>query len=175
MMNALTKKILIGAAAGLVASWIKTKIEPPLQKIGESKYPPTPQQLSLKGADVTHQPENMPPAILANQISQILSDRELTKEEKIQYMTYIHYALGAMVGISYIAFIERYKKINIDQGVTAGLVVWLLTHGTTVPALGLQGKVKQMPKSWWVWELGSHILFGIALEQSRKWLRKWIG
>ncbi|MDN5626852.1 MAG: hypothetical protein L0G16_02625 [Weeksellaceae bacterium] len=47
-MNTLAKDLIKGVAVGLFASWIKSLAEPPLQKIGEKKFPPTPQELEIK-------------------------------------------------------------------------------------------------------------------------------
>ncbi|KQR90838.1 hypothetical protein ASG01_14835 [Chryseobacterium sp. Leaf180] len=171
-MNTLTKTLITGVAAGLFASWIKSIAEPPLQKIGEEKFPPSDKELKLKGADVTNQPENMPPAVLANSVAEKISGHRLSKEETLASMKAIHYGLGTAIGVGYVLISERYAKISSCEGIAAGGIVWAMTHGSVVPAFGLQGKVGAMPKSWWVWEFGSHLIFGIALEQSRKVLNK---
>jgi len=62
-MNTITKNLIKGVAVGLIASFVKSLAEPPLQKIGEKQFPPKEDELKLRGADVTHQPENMPPAV----------------------------------------------------------------------------------------------------------------
>ncbi len=172
-MNTLTKNIIKGIAAGLFASWVKSIVEPPLQRWGEKKFPPTAEELELKGADVIHHPENMPPAVLAEKVYHECTGSELTDNEKVAAMKNIHYALGTIIGITYVSLVNQNKNLKIEQGFTAGVVTWALTHGSTVPALGLQGKVSEMPKSWWVWEFGSHIVFGVALEQCRKFLNKF--
>ncbi len=63
---------------------------------------------------------------------------------------------------------EKNKNFTAGEGIAAGAAVWALTHGSTVPALKLQGKVSDMPKSWWIWEFGSHLVFGMVMEQTRK-------
>mgnify|MGYP002474650971 CR=1 FL=1 len=172
-MNKSTQNIMKGIAAGLFASWVKSLVEPPLQRWGEKKYPPTAEELQLKGADVSNHPENMPPAILAEQVYHECTGSELTDEQKITAMKGILYALGTVIGLTYVSLVNRNRNLKIEHGITAGVVTWALTHGSTVPALGLQGKVSEMPKSWWVWEFGSHIVFGVVLEQSRKLVNKF--
>jgi len=171
-MNTITKTILKGVAAGLLASWIKSIAEPPLQKIGEDYFPPEPGQLELKGADVTHRPENMPPAVLAKSVYKQFTHQELSGEQTQQAMTGIHYTLGAVIGVAYLLALRKKGRIIPAQGLVAGTVIWAATHGSLVPALGLQDKVSEMPASWWVWEFGSHLVFGVALEQSRIVLNK---
>lgn len=171
-MNVLTKNIIKGIAAGLFASWVKAVVEPPLQKLGEQHFPPSEKELELKGADVTRHPENMPPAVLAQEIYYASTGSELSQEDTLNAMKGIHYLLGAVLGVVYVTVVNEKPKLQLEQGITAGAVVWACTHGSAVPALGLQGKVSEMPKSWWVWEFGSHLIFGVALEQSRKILNR---
>ena len=172
-MNTLTKNILKGVAAGLFASWIKAMAEPPLQRWGEKEFPPSDDELKIKGADVTGHPENMPPAVLAKEVYYETTGQELSCDDTLIAMKTIHYALGAIIGVTYVDLVNNHSQFRIGQGFTAGVVVWALTHGSTVPALGLQGKVSEMPKSWWVWEFGSHIVFGITMEQSRKIMNRF--
>lgn len=167
-MSNLTKNLLIGAAAGLAAAWLKSKVEPPLQEIGEKAFPPKAEELNLKGADIIRQPENMPPAILADSVYEIATGELLPRPQKLKALKCIHYVTGAGVGAIYVATINPVKFLQKDSGATAGALIWGLSHGYSLPALGLQDDIHKMPKSWWVWELGSHLLYGIALEQSRK-------
>lgn len=171
-MNTITKTFIKGIAVGLVASFIKTLAEPPLQKIGEKQFPPNDDDLKLRGADVTHQPENMPPAVLAKEVYAKITHKELSYAETLQSMKIIHYTLGTLIGVSYVTLVNKSNFFKAGEGIAAGAAVWALTHGSTVPSLKLQGKVSEMPKSWWVWEFGSHIIFGIAMEQTRKAVNK---
>ncbi|MGI9526008.1 MAG: DUF1440 domain-containing protein [Weeksellaceae bacterium] len=168
----IVKAIAVGAIGGAIASWIKAKVEPPLQDFGEEMFPPSYAQLELQGADVKNQPENMPPSVLANKVYKAYSGKELTEEQKINSLSYIHYGMGMAIGVTYVILTNKEKQIAFDGGITAGALIWSLTHGSMLPALGLQGKVKDMPVSWWFWEFGSHLAFGVALEQSRRILNK---
>lgn len=167
-MNKLTRNILIGAAAGLAAAWLKSKSEKPLQEVGEKVFPPRADQLYLKGADVTRLPENMPPAILANKIYREATGTSLDRKSKIQAMKVIHYAVGAGIGATYAVIVNPVKIFQIGKGYFAGAFIWAVTHGSLLPRYDLQDKVRKMPKSWWVWEFGSHLIYGVALEQSRR-------
>ncbi len=171
-MNTLTQNILKGIAVGLVASFIKSLAEPPLQKLGEKMFPPEPYELKLRGADVTGHPQNMPPAVLAKEVYHDTTHQVLSEDDTLMAMKIIHYALGAVIGVSYVLLVSRNRRFKMGEGVAAGVAVWALTHGSTVPMLGLQAKVPDMPASWWVWEFGSHVIFGVGMEQSRKVLNK---
>lgn len=172
-MNTITKNLIKGVAIGLIASFIKSLAEPPLQKIGETLLPPKDDELKLRGADVNCQPENMPPAVLAKKVYPKIRHKELSYNDTLQSMKIIHYALGTLVGVSYVLLANKNKHFRTGEGIAAGAAVWALTHGSTVPALKLQGKVSDMPKSWWVWEFGSHVVFGVSMEQTRKVLHHY--
>lgn len=173
-MNNFVKYFIGGATCGLIGAWVKTLVEPPLEKLGNEKFPPTQKQLRLKGADVVGHPENMPPAILAKRVSREVFHHQLSKEETLKIMPLIHYGIGKLTGIAYVNIARQVPWVTIGYGIPAGIVVWALSHGSTVPALGLQAPVKKMPKSWWVWEFGSHLVFGFAMEMSRRALVKYV-
>lgn len=167
-MNTITKNVIKGIAVGLLASFVKSLAEPPLQRLGEKQFPPEENELEQRGADVIRQPENMPPAVLAREVYRRVTEEELSQTGTLESMKVIHYALGTVIGISYVLLANKNSCFKTGEGVAAGAAVWALTHGSTVPALKLQGKVSDMPKAWWVWEFGSHLVFGVAMEQTRK-------
>ncbi|MEH3076360.1 MAG: hypothetical protein PGN11_06710 [Quadrisphaera sp.] len=37
-------------------------------------------------------------------------------------------------------------------------------HGSTLPALGVQASPSELPRAWWVWEGGSHVAYGVAVD-----------
>lgn len=168
------KIILTGIAAGLFASWIKSLAEPPLQDLGLNYFPASEDALEINGADIQGHPEHMPPAVLMKNLYGDLTGLQLNDAAAVKTMPYIHYTLGAIVGISYLVARNKNKGVKMLQGVPAGAAIFALTHGSVVPALGLQGNLKKMPASWWVWELGSHLIFGVALEQSTKVFKNWL-
>lgn len=164
------KEIAVGIASGLFASWIKSLVEPPLQDLGEDRFPPSNIEKAQYGADVSHHPEKMPPAVLADDVYNLVTKKELTYQQKVRAMKVVHYTFGALVGVGYVIAAKRSQKVTVGEGLAAGAAVWGVTHGSVLPAIGIQGPVKQMPKSWWVWELGSHLIFGGALEAGRRLL-----
>lgn len=166
------KEIAVGIASGLFASWIKSLVEPPLQEVGEKYFPPSNIETSLYGADVNNHPEKMPPAVLADDVYNFVTKKELTDKQKIRSLKVIHYVFGAIIGVGYAIAAKKTKKVTVAEGTVAGAAIWGLTHGSSLPGMGLQGPVKKMPNSWWVWEFGSHLIFGGALEASRSLLDK---
>lgn len=171
-MNTFTKSILIGAAAGLAATWIKSKTEGPLQEMGEKAFPPKPHQLNLAGADIKRQPENMPCAIVAGKIYEEITGDPLSRSGRVKSLKVVRYSVGAGIGIVYVTLANPMRFFRMNQGATAGIMVWALSHGSLLPKMKLQKRPEEMPDSWWIWEVGSHVIFGVALEQSRKLLSK---
>lgn len=166
------KIILVGIAAGLLSSWLKSLVEPPLERLGLEYFPAKEKELNLKGADLINHPENMPPAIMVKKVFHNLTGNILADSFAIKTMPYIHYTLGTFLALTYVLARSKDKKVSLLSGFPAGAAMFALTHGSLVPALGLQDDLKKMPKSWWVWEFGSHLFFGFFVEQSTKIFKK---
>ncbi|MGS0749253.1 hypothetical protein [Halpernia sp. GG3] len=168
------KILLIGIATGLLSSWLKSLVEPPLEKLGLEYFPASNEKLELKGADLMNHPENMPNAIMVKKVFHNLTGNKLSDSAAVKTMPYIHYTLGTALALAYVFMRSKDKKTAVFAGFPAGATMFALTHGSIVPALGLQDDLRKMPKSWWVWEFGSHLLFGFFVEQSTKLFKKII-
>ena len=158
----------IGAAAGAVGSFVKSKIEPPLQDAAEAVVPPSHAEKERPGADIQGHPDRMPPA----QLAQAVTHRRLSREEKLQAQQGIHYAFGAGFGVVYGALAEAVPAASFGFGVPAALALWVGAHLTALPALGLSATPQKLPASTHLWEAGSHVGFGIATEATRRVLRR---
>ena len=171
----LLKGALAGAIAGLAAAWLKAQAEPPLQRLTEGVWPPTPAQKELVGADPIGHQDNMPPAVMVESAAENMADTTLSKEQKLAYQQVIHYTLGAVLGAVYGALAEHERGVTRGLGVPAGAVMYLCTHATAVPATGFQRWPWQLPRAAVAWESGSHLVFGAGLELGRRPLRKLLG
>ena len=49
----LWRGVLAGVVAGIVGSWAKSLLEPPLQRLCERVFPPAAGEKELRGADIT--------------------------------------------------------------------------------------------------------------------------
>lgn len=168
----LWKGAVAGLVAGLIGSLVKSKVEPPLQKLGENLFPPTPAQKRLRGADTTGHPLNMPPAIMIKEVSEAATGEKPASQTTETTMMGVHYAFGTSLAVAYAVAAEEIPGITVGAGVPAGAVMWAATHGSIVPALGLQERPDEMPAAWYVWELGSHLVFGLTVEIVRREIRK---
>ena len=155
-----------GAIAGLVASWVKALTEPRLQALAEAILPPSPSQKQDVGADPSGHPENMPPAVLVDRVTVALG-RRLTVPQRLRAQQAIHYGMGAGLGVAYGAAASRRPAASPARGALAGLAIYAGTHGSLLPALGIQRPPWRLSPAAVAWESTSHLVFGVALEAAR--------
>jgi putative membrane protein len=155
-----------GVIAGLVASWVKALTEPRLQALAEAILPPSPSQKQDVGADPSRQPENMPPAVLVDRATVALG-RRLTVPQRLRAQQVIHYGMGAGLGVAYSAAATRWPAARRGRGGLAGVAIYAGTHGSLLPALGIQRPPWRLAPASVAWESTSHLVFGVALEAAR--------
>jgi uncharacterized membrane protein YagU involved in acid resistance len=155
-----------GVIAGLLASWIKALTEPRLQKVAERILPPSPAQKQDVGADPSGHPENMPPAVLVDRASVALGHR-LEVPQRLRAQQVIHYGTGAGLGVAYSVAASRWPAASRGRGALAGLAIYAGTHGSLLPALGIQRPPWRLAPAAVAWESTSHVVFGAALEAAR--------
>src|SRR3954471_4510919 len=160
-----------GVVIGLIASWIKALSEAPLQSAAERLLPPSAAQKLEVGADPTGRPENMPPAVLADRAARALGHDGLTAPQRLRVQNVIHHAFGAALGVAYSAAATRWPAASRGRGALAGLAIYAGTHGSVLPALGIQRPPWRLAPAAVVWESTSHVIFGTALEVTRRALR----
>jgi len=164
--SSLWKGAVAGLVGGLAGAWVKSKVEPPLQRVAEDLFPPTHAEKERPGADVSGHPDRMPPSKLA----QAVTEDTLSRDEKLAAQERIHYGFGAGSGVAYGVLAEA-TPVGAFFGIPAALALWIGTHGTTRPALGLQADPDELPVSAHVWELGSHLVFGLTVDVVRRAVR----
>jgi putative membrane protein len=155
-----------GVIAGLVASWVKALTEPRLQALAEAILPPFPKQKQDVGADPSGHPENMPPAVLVDRATGALG-RRTTVPQRLRAQQVIHYGVGAGLGVAYSAVANRRPSASPARGALAGVAIYAGTHGSVLPALGIQRPPWRLSPAAVAWESTSHLVFGVALEAAR--------
>jgi putative membrane protein len=160
-----------GLIAGLVASWVKTLTEPRLQALAEAILPPSPTRKQDVGADPSGHPENMPPAVLVDRATVELG-RRLTVPQRLRAQHLIHYGMGAGLGVAYDAAAHRWPTARLGRGTLAGLAIYAGTHGSVLPALGIQRPPWRLAPAAVAWESTSHVVFGATLEAARSALER---
>lgn len=160
--------LLVGAGAGLFASWVKVLVEAPMQVAAERIWLPEPGQKDLVGADPGGQPERMPPAVVARAAWRRLRGVDLDTATSLKAQAVIHYVFGAGFGAGYALLGPYVPGATRLLGAPAGAALYAGTHGSTLPALGVQKSPLGLPTAAVAWEGGSHVVFGVALECSRR-------
>ena len=155
-----------GVIAGLVASWVKAFTEPRLQAVAEGILPPSRSQKQDVGADPSGHPENMPPAVLVDRAT-VAVGRRLTVPQRLYAQQVIHYGMGAGLGVAYSAAACRWPAVSRARGALAGVAIYAGTHGSLLPALGIQRPPWELSPAAVAWESTSHVVFGVALETAR--------
>jgi putative membrane protein len=172
MKKTLVTTALIGAAASIPASKFKGITESPLQRAAEALWPPSDHEKQLVGADPTGHLENMPPAVVADRVARHLGYGPLDNATKLRIQNAIHYSFGAFAGSVYGALAEAFPPATAGVGTAAGAGLYLASHGSALPLLGVQEPPWRLPRAAFVWEFTSHLLFGAALEMSRRGVRR---
>jgi uncharacterized membrane protein YagU involved in acid resistance len=166
--NELNMACAQGVVAGVAASWVKVLTEPPLQAAAEEILPPTPSQKQEVGADPTGRPDHMPPAVIAERVAVALRHRGLSTPQRLRVQRVIHYGFGAGLGVAYTAAANRWNGASRGRGALAGLAIYAGTHGSLLPALGIQRPPWRLSPAAVAWESTSHVVFGAALEAVRR-------
>jgi uncharacterized membrane protein YagU involved in acid resistance len=146
---------------------VKALSEPRLQLVAESILPPSPAQKLEVGADPSGHPQNMPPAVIVGRAAAAIGHTTLTDGQRVRAQRVIHYAFGAGLGVAYGVVASRWPVATRGAGALAGLAIYAGTHGSVLPALGVQRPPWRLAPAAVAWETSSHVLFGAALETAR--------
>jgi putative membrane protein len=155
-----------GVIAGLSAAWVKALVETRLQALAERALPPSTTQKQDVGADPSGHPENMPPSVLVDRVTVAVGHR-LTVAQRLRAQRFIHYSAGAGLGVAYCAAASHWPGARRGRGSLAGLAIYAGTHGSLLPALGIQRPPWRLASAAVAWESMSHLVFGVALEAGR--------
>ena len=157
-----------GLLSGLLASWVKAFSEPRLQTVAESILPPSPAQKLEVGADPSGHPQNLPPAVIVGRAAAAIGHAQLTDGQRVRAQRVIHYVFGAGLGVAYSVVANRWPAATRGTGALAGLAIYAGTHGSVLPVFGVQRPPWRLAAAAVAWETSSHVLFGAALETSRR-------
>jgi uncharacterized membrane protein YagU involved in acid resistance len=112
----------------------------------------------------------MPPAVVVGRAASALGRPRLTDGQRVSAQRVIHYTFGAGLGVVYSGVATRWPAATQGAGTVAGLAIYVGTHGSVLPALGIQRPPWRLAPAAVAWEASSHVLFGAALEATRRLL-----
>lgn len=164
-MASTARTVVFGLLAGASATVTKGKAEGILQPLSERAFPPTGAEKAGLGADAAGHPENMPPSELADRAVHALTGGQLDDEQRTTVSPPLHWVMGVGFGVAYALVSRRAPAVRAGYGLAAGAGLFATTHGSALPAAGLQHPPWAMPTAWWGWEAGSHLIYGVALDR----------
>jgi putative membrane protein len=106
----------------------------------------------------------MPPAVVVGRAAAALGHPGLSARQRVRAQQVIHCGFGAALGGAYLAAASRWPTVTRGRGALAGLALYAGTHGSGLPALGVQRLPWRLAPATVVWESTSHAVFGAALE-----------
>jgi len=144
----LIKGICAGILGGIAATAVKT--------LWESKYP------------VRSEETDTPPVVLANKIKTSLGEMPVKKEDEAMVSDAIHWTFGTSVGAFYGGLAADTPVVANGLGLPFSLVFYALTHGSTIPMMGLEPYPVEVRIDYAWNEFAGHLLYGVTLDVVRR-------
>jgi len=151
----LLRGAIAGVIAGLTASYAMNAFQAALAKLG------TP-----SGASETSSTDKA-----ANVVAHAATGHDLTRDARAAGGQIVHYAVGAALGLGYGVAAEVRPEVRRGFGTGFGLATATLLDEAAVPIAGLSGPPSDTPAIGHAYAVASHLVFGAALEASRRLVR----
>lgn len=123
------------------------------------------------GGELIYDPRNQgqtPPPVLLER--KLFGPRPAAEE--FRGMQEIHFLFGGATGAIYGAVAEVAPIVTSGYGSVFGIVLQFFTHESLVPLAGLDVPPWKQPAREHASEFFTHILYGVATEVTRRYLRK---
>ncbi len=177
------KGLAAGLVGGLVASLVMNQFQKLCGKLisgdekshgAQSQQRGTPQHgagrmLQERGSD---DEQDDAAERLANVVSVGVFDHGLTRNEKENAGTALHYTYGVTMGGIYGAAAELVPRLTAGAGLPYGALIWVTADEGIVPALGLSKSATEYPLSIHAYALASHLVYGLTAEVVRGAVRR---
>jgi hypothetical protein len=150
--RSLATDILIGAAAGIAATWLMGKTTTLIfERQSKSVHE---REKSARGGESAY-------AKAADKVAGVFG-MELSDQQKQQYGKAIHWALGVGSAALYGAAQRRVRNPSLASGLLFGGLVWLIADEILNPALDLTPGPAAFPWQTHARGLASHLVYGAA-------------
>jgi len=149
-----TEDLLKGALAGLVGGLVGTAVK----SVAEEFFPPR--------APSTESP----PVVLAEKVA----GAETVEGHEDAVEQGIHWTFGVTTGMTYGALVEASPRLSTGYGIPFGAALFAMTHGASVPALGLEDPPTERPLSLQTNEFVTHLFYGVAVDLTRRFVREML-
>ena len=114
------------------------------------------------------QGQTPPPVVLERRIV----GHTMTHGQELAGMQIIHFIFGAGTGAVYGVVAEVAPIVTAGYGSAFGVVLQIFTHESLVPLVGLDVPPWKQPVREHTSEVFTHVLYGVATEAVRRYLRK---
>ena len=145
---------VIGAAAGVAASWVMGKVTSYLYE-RESEEKRKQEKEARDG--------KMAFGVAAEKAAK-LAGTELSDEQRKKYGSAIHWGLGVGAGAAYGTMRHRISGVDWGRGLAFGLGFWLLVDEAGNTALGLTPPPQAFPWETHARGIAGHLVFGVVTE-----------
>ncbi|MFD1950928.1 DUF1440 domain-containing protein [Sphingomonas arantia] len=154
----ISRALLIGATAGLAASFVMNVFQDAVTHFGPDN----------DNDDAAAEPATEKAADdLASVLGTTLSD-----ETRPAAGEAIHYLLGAVLGATYAMAAEYEPGVTKGAGAAFGVTTAAMLDDVAVPATGLSEAPWTFPASTHLYGLASHLVFGMTVDGVRRVLRR---
>lgn len=144
------KGILIGLAAGVVATAAKTIYEHYFPVRDEDTPPPSQK--------------------LADEVSIGVTGTEVQPEKKAVVADGIGWLISTLSAAGQSLLADNFKLARTGLGLPLGTAIWTATHGTTMPALGLEKSVSEEKFEFARNRIFSYLIYTLVISVARKGL-----
>ena len=176
---------LAGMIGGAVASWVMNQYMSAQQQQAQPQAPEEPAEQSKAEGEQRQQARSSQARSqqaeskededatvkTAQAISRNLFGHELSPKENKIAGPAVHYGYGSLVGGLYGAVAEATPLASAGFGMLYGIALWALGDEAAVPALRLGPPPTQVPASKHADYLAAHLVYGIALDLTRRVFR----
>lgn len=162
------RAVLSGAAAGVSAAFIMNCFQIGLGKASEA--------LSDDPKDQESGDDSSEPATVnaVEKFQGMVSGRPLPEGERQVAGNLLHYGFGALLGAVYELAGRRFPEVRAGYGTVYGGGVAIIADEMLVPAAGLSPPPTQASASSHFYGFVSHLVFGVALEGSRRLIDRMV-
>ncbi|WP_322292026.1 DUF1440 domain-containing protein [Allopontixanthobacter sp.] len=163
-----------GAAAGLAASFLMNTFQTAWAKVSHTLKSGSDHEADSRSGD---NDEADPPATVkaAQKVYGTVACGPLPEAKRETAGSLVHYGFGAVLGAIYGAVSRGNPSIRSGYGTVYGAGVSIVADEVLVPATGLSPPPAKSPASSHIFGLISHIVFGAALEGSRRLIKRAAG
>ncbi len=172
--------LIAGAVSGLAASWLMLRF---IQGFGfqiqESLKSKDEHYADIAEAARRQQHGEPEPETVTMQAADVFAShapggRHLSRDEKEQGGTVVHYVFGAAMGVAYGLAAEYTSLPTLAGGALFGTVLWAATDLWSVPAVGFAKWPDEEPAGAHVSHWLAHLVYGTSMETTRRLVRRLI-